>query len=81
MRHTGEQPYRDPKGKGGKDPKLPVGASLSDPRSESTVFIQGGFCEKVPGKILQVPFVKIFVEIAVQDFKVRFLFKVSSNDF
>ena len=35
----------------------------------------------MPGKILQVPFVKIFVEIAVQDFKVRFLFKIFSHDF
>ena len=45
----------------------------SDPSSESMVFSQGWFLEdEVPGKIVQVPFVKISVEDLCQDLLERF---------
>ena len=54
----------------------------SDTSSESMVFIQGGLWKRryLPGKILQVPFVKIAVEDRAQDLSERFSVEAAVQD-
>ena len=44
------------------------------------VFIQGGLWKGIPGKILQVPFLKIFVEDREQDLLDRFSVEAAVQD-